>query len=54
MCHVTMLKAYVARDEPHLSKSARAVSAADIVHPVMSSAYCPEQDSLDVNDAQMS
>lgn len=54
VCHVNMLKAYVARNESKSSKSAPVVSPADIVHPVMSLAYCPEQDGLEVNDAQMS
>ncbi|XP_058653025.1 PDZ domain-containing protein 11 isoform X1 [Onychostoma macrolepis] len=51
-----MLKAYVARDESNkkIKKSAHVVSTVDIIHSVTYSAYCPEQDSLEVNDAQTS
>ncbi len=49
----TCLKAYIARGESNPPKSAH-VSTVDIVHPVTSSVYCPEQDGLEVNDAQTS
>ncbi len=48
-----MLKAYIAWGESNPPKSAH-VSTVDIVHPVTSSVYCPEQDGLEVNDAKMS
>ncbi len=53
VCHVNILKAYIARGESNPPKSAH-VSTVDIVHPVTSSVYCPEQDGLEVNDAQTS
>ncbi len=53
VCHVNMLKAYIARGESNPPKSAH-VSTVDIGHPVTSSVYCPEQDGLEVKDAQTS